>query len=239
MREVAALDRDQLFQLSRINIFSDLDPDTLRRLDGISPSVTVAKGKVLLRPFETNVVLYLLKRGRVRLYRLSEDGKVMTLAILGDGNVFGATKTVALHGRDMYAETMENSLVCAMHQPDVERMLREHPAVAFRLMQVLSARVTDLEEQVASLAHEDVRRRLLHLLASLAQQFGVADGELVRLNLPLTHADLASMVGSTRETVTTTMSALARDGLVRTERRHVSVHPLRISAALAAAPPAS
>lgn len=237
MREVPALDRDQLFQLSRINIFSDLDADTLKRLDGISPSVTVAKGKVLLRPFDASAVLYLLKRGRVRLYRLSEDGKMMTLAILGDGNVFGATQSVALHSRDMYAETMDDSLVCAMHPPDVERMLHDHPRVALRLMQVLSARVNDLEEQIASLAHEDVRRRLLHLLATLAQQFGVADGAFVRLNLPLTHADLASMVGSTRETVTTTMSALAREGLVRTDRRQVSVHPARIAAVLDATRP--
>ena len=227
-----ALDRDQLFYLSRINMFADLDPETLRRLDGISPSATVPKGRVLLRPFESSSVLYLLKRGRVRLYRLSDDGKVMTLAILGDGNVFGATPSVALHSQDVYAETIEDSLVCAMHQPDVERMLHDHPAVALRLMQVLSARVTDLEEQIASLAHDDVRQRLLHLLATLAQQFGVVEGRLVRLNLPLTHADLASMVGSTRETVSTILSTLSREGVVRTDRRKVSVDPVRIAAAL-------
>lgn len=233
------LDRDQLFYLSQINIFTDLDRETLERVNGISPMATVPAGKVLFGADDSPSVLYMLKRGRVRLYRMSDDGRVMTLAILGDGNVFGSTASVALHSRDIYAETMESSLLCAMHQRDVEHMLRDFPSVGLRFMQLLSARVTALEEQLERLAHEDVRKRLVQLLTTLADQFGVPDaGPFTRINLSLTHADLASMVASTRETVSGTLAALSRESLVRTNRRQVSIDRERARTLLARAWPA-
>lgn len=227
------MEAEQLGYLSRINLFADLDRATLATLNGITPMVTVPRGSVILRPGEAAQVLYLLKRGRVRLYRLTPDGRELTLAILGDGNVFGATETVALGSPEMYAKAMDDALVCAMRQGDVERLLRAHPEVALRLVSLLSQRVCELESLVESLAHEDVRQRLLHLLLHLAGDFGVEETDgFTRLDLPLTHEDLATMIGSTRETVTVTLSRLVRENVVRTGRREIALHRRRAQACL-------
>jgi CRP-like cAMP-binding protein len=212
-----------LWYLSRINLFADLDAEALAQIDGVGPMTTVPRGTVLVRPAEPAAALYLLKRGRVRLYRLDAQGRPLTMALLGDGNVFGASEHISLGCDDMYAETMEESLLCAMQRPDVERLLREHPEVGMRLITLLSNRVRELEALVASLAHEDVRRRLLRTLVHLADDFGVAGGGMTRISVPLTHEDLASMVASTRETVTATLARLGREGLVRTGRRTLAI----------------
>lgn len=231
------INEEQLSYLAKVNIFADLDKADLASLQNVSPIVTVAAGTVLLRPDGPRPGLFLLKRGRVRLYRLSNDGKIVTLTILGDGTVFGSTESIALNGRNIHAESMDNCLICIMRQPDVERVIRQYPKVGLRIMQILSSRLADLEDLTESLANDDVRRRVLHLLTHLGKQFGVPDGNFLRLDLPLTHADIASMVGSTRETVTSTLSTLARDGLVRTNRRQLWIEPERVSMALNALAP--
>ena len=218
---------EQLGYLSRINLFADLDPESLARIEGVSPMVTVPRGTVLVRPDEPPAALYLLKRGRVRLYRHDPHGRVLTLALLGDGNVFGSSDAMALGSDDMTAETLEPSVVCAMRRRDLERLLREHPQVGMRLISVLGQRVRELEELVVSLAHEDVRQRLLRALIRLAEDFGDAGGGLARLSVGLTHEDLASMVGSTPETVSMTLARLAEDGVVRTGRRELAVDVVR------------
>lgn len=225
---------EQLSHLARINLFADLDTETLAQLDGISPMTTVSRGTVLVRPEQPAAALYLLKRGRVRLYRLDAQGRPLTLALLGDGNVFGASDSISLGCEDMYAETMEESLLCAMRRPDVERLLRQHPEVGMRLIALLSDRVRELEILVASLAHEDVRRRLVRTLIHLAEQFGEQDGAMTRISVSLSHEDLASMVGSTRETVTATLARLGQEGIVWTGRRVLAIDAARARRALEA-----
>jgi len=185
--------------------------------------VTVPRGSLILRPGDEAWALYLLKRGRVRIYKLYPDGRELTLAILGDGNVFGVTELAAQDSLDIYAEAMDDVLLCTMRRADVESLLRRHPEVAMRLIGLLSQRVHALEALVASLAHEDVRRRLLRLLLELSEDFGVADGEFTRVDVALSHEELATMVGSTRETVTATLSRLAQEGIVRTGRRAIAL----------------
>lgn len=218
---------EQLWHLSRINLFADLDEETLAEIDGISPMTTVSRGTVLVRPDQPAAALFLLKRGRVRLYRLDAQGRPLTLALLGDGNVFGASESISLGCEDMYAETMEESLLCAMRRPDVERLLRRHPEVGMRLIVLLSDRVRELETLVASLAHEDVRRRLVRTLLHLAEQFGEQGGTMTRISVSLSHEDLASMVGSTRETVSATLARLGQEGIVRTGRRELAIDAAR------------
>lgn len=225
---------EQLRYLSRINIFADLDPEMLQQLDRITPMVELPRGTVITSPGDAESVLYLLKRGRVRLYKTTPDGSEVTLAMLGDGNAFGATSSLGLGSPDMYAEAVQSCLLCAMREEDVANLIQRNPQVGLRLISLLGQRVRELEEQVESLSHQDVQERLLRLLLRLADGFGVADGELTRVDVPLSHEEIATMVGSTRKTISATLSQLARLGLVRTGRREVAVDRRRIAEWLAA-----
>ncbi len=219
------MENDQLWYLSRINLFADLDITTLKELDRVSPMVSVPRGSILIRPDEPPSSLYFLKRGHVRLYRIRPDGREVTLAVLGDGNVFGTTGAINLAGEDVYAETMDEALICAMGLADVEELMKRHPNVGLKLVSVLSERIHELEAMVENLTSSEVGPRILFLLVGLARNFGKLEGDgFTRLDVPLTHEDIATMVGSTRETVTATLSRFSREGLVRTGRREIHLN---------------
>ena len=217
------MDGRQLWYLARMRLFADLDAASLARLEGISPLAALPRGTPILGGDPAPQALYLLKRGRVRLFRVSPDGRPVTLALLTAGNVFGSLPSFPLGSPDMQAEAMDEVLICKMQRSDMERLMREHPAVGLRLIEALSRRVRELEDTVASLAHDDVRHRVVRVLLHLCEDFGRQDGALVRIDVPITHDDLAAMVGSTRETVTATLSRLSREDVVRTGRRSIRV----------------
>lgn len=174
-------------------------------------------------PARPEPVLYLLKRGYVRLYRTSPEGRQLTVSLLGPGNVFGELGGLSTGTRHSFAEAATDVLICAMRQEDLERLMRTYPEVAVRMVRLLSGRLRELEDLLEALALSSVRTRLLHLLVKLAQRFGIREGRLSRLHVRLSHQDLADMAGCSRETVTLTLRELMARGLVRTGRRRLWV----------------
>lgn len=219
---------DKLAYLSRINLFKEMAPDQLQEIGRRALMSTASKGALLIRPGDRLDSILLLKEGHVRIFTLSPEGREYTLAILGGGNIFGEIETFSLRSRDMYAEAMDDCVLCVLKRPDVEALVQRAPGFAMRLLEVLSDRLRDAEEAAAQFALGSVKTRLLHILLNLCERYGVPEGEYVRLDLELTHQELANMTGSTRETVSLTLSGFAHEGLVRTGRKQVRVNVKRV-----------
>lgn len=215
---------DKLWYLSQINVLEALPKPSLEEIERLAPMHTAPKGKLILSPENRPDILYLLKRGRVRLYKVGPNGKQFTLGILGGGNIFGEIEAFSAVTRDVYAEAMDDTLICALRRSDLEQILAAQPQLALKMLQALGERLREAEDFLQMLATSDVRSRLLYLLSKLAEQFGVVRGNMVHLDLDLTHQELANMIGSTRETVTATLSALSREGVVRTGRRSIEIN---------------
>lgn len=217
---------DKLWLLSQIDLFRELAPVELQHIADLTQMEAAPKGTLVLDPSAAEPVFYLLKSGRVRLFRVTEDGKEITLAILSAGSVFGEAEALAMTDPEIYAETMDDSVLCVMRRRDFENLIRQHPEVAMRMINILAARLREAEALAEKLAYSDLQSRLLFSLGRLAKRFpGPTDAAgFITLDVSLSHEDLAAMVGSTRETVTVTLSRLARLGLVRTGRRRLAVH---------------
>lgn len=223
---------DKLSYLARINVLQELPRSVLMEIDRRAPMVTATKGSLIMHPGDPRPVLYLLKQGRVRLYKLNAEGKQFTSAILGQGNIFGEIGAFSTGTRDVYAEAMEDCLVCALSRADVEHLLLEHPRLALRILEVTSSRLREAEDLMGQLALGDIRSRLLFLLLKLSMSFGKREGEWIRVQADLTHQELANMIGATRESVSATLAALNREGVVRTGRKELWVHRERAEALL-------
>lgn len=224
---------DKLGYLSRINIMDVLPKETLMQVDQMAPMDLVPKGTFIMTPNRGGEVLYLLKEGRVRIYKVSAEGKEFTTALLGPGNIFGEAGSLSTGTNGAYAEALEETLVCLLRKPDVEDLMRQHPQLALRVVEVLSTRLTQVQELLEQLAMGDVRSRLLYLLLRLAAEFGAEhDGPWVLVSADLTHQDLASMIGATRETVSATLATLGREDIVRTGRKEIRVQTVKAQALL-------
>ncbi|MCC6179861.1 MAG: Crp/Fnr family transcriptional regulator [Chloroflexi bacterium] len=203
--------------LSTIDIFRDLEPQVLSWLAVHTRMVTARRGQHIYTPGETSEALFLLKAGRIRIYRLTVEGKKLVLSTLGPHTFFG---DMPLAGQQMYgtfAETMEDSTICVLGREDLERLIRTRPQVAIRLLEITGRRLLDAESVIEDFAFKGIPGRIATVLLKLS---ATGDGLSV---VGYTHQDIAEMIGSYRETTTQTLDDFKRRGVVEIGRRHIKI----------------
>jgi CRP-like cAMP-binding protein len=212
------MENTKLSYLSNIEVFQDLSPSELEEMDRQTTMSSCEPGRIFYMPEETGEVLFLLKKGRVQLYRLSPNGKKLVVATLGPGAIFGEMMLVGQGMHNTFAEAVDDCLLCVMSRTDVERLMREKPQVAFRFVEAMGARMTSLEKRLEDIAFKSIPARLASLLLRLAEEQG--EGEVVS---GYTHQDLGEILGTYRETITQTLNDFKSDGLVAIGRKRVAI----------------
>ena len=205
----------KLDYLSTIEIFRDLSLAELAEMDRQITMSSCEPGKIFYMPEDSGEVLFLLKKGRVQLYRLSPSGKKLVVATLGPGAIFGEMSLVGQGMHNTFAEAIDECMLCVMSRADVERLMREKPAVALRFMESLGERLTQMERRLEDIAFKSIPARLANLLLRLAQE---EEGDQVT---DYTHQDLGEMLGTYRETITQTLNEFKANGLVEIGRKKV------------------
>jgi CRP-like cAMP-binding protein len=214
-----------ILYLSQFNLMSALSEPDLVEMDSMTSISTLSNHVQIQTPDTFTEGLYFVKRGSVRLYTLNEDGKQFTLDILSEGNVFGEMGSISFGTRSVYIETMEESDICLMNRKRFEQYLIEHPQFMLTLMNVLSERIKGLSEWTQKLALGNLHDKIMHNLVRLAVQVGTVDDEdYCRINLVLTHQEIAWLAGATRESVTSALKELSNRNRIRTGYRTVSLH---------------
>jgi CRP-like cAMP-binding protein len=209
---------NKLNYLSNIEIFQDLSQGELEEMDRQLAMSSCEPGRIFYMPEDTGEVLFLLKKGRVQLYRISPNGKKLVVATLGPGAIFGEMSLVGQGMHNTFAEAVDECLLCVMSRPDVERLMREKPQVTLRLVEALGERMTSLESRLEEIAFKSIPARLASLLLRLAQEQG--EGTVVS---GYTHQELGEMLGTYRETITQTLNDFKSDGLVGISRKRVAI----------------
>ncbi len=215
---------DKLWYLSQIKIFKMMTNEDLEIIDQMASMKMLPKKYVIQRPEHFQKALYLLKKGKIRLYKLDPEGKQFTLGILGGGNVFGEIKSFSLGTRDVYIETLEETLLCTINQELIQTFLLERPKLMLKLLEVLSERLIESNRMLEHMALGDTKERLLYLLVKLSEQFGTEKNKKTKIDLKLTHQELAYMIGSTRESVSIMLKELTEQKLVSINRKSITIN---------------
>jgi len=209
--------KNKLGFLSDMEIFQDLSPKEMEELDRLITLSAVKKGKVFYRPEETGEVLFIVKEGRVQLYRISPEGKKLVIATLGAGTLFGEMPLLGQQLHNTFAEASEESVICIMSRKDLERLFLSKPMVALRVLDITGRRLRDVEERLKSMAFKGIPARLASLLLLLAEE-----NETLEV-VGLTHQDLAETVGTYRETATQVLNDLKSKGLIEIGRKRILI----------------
>ena len=202
--------------LSEIDIFQDLSDQEMEEMDRATTMSTCEPGRVFYGPDESGEVLFLLKRGRVHLYRLSPEGKKLVVAVLEKGAIFGEMTLVGQGMHNTFAEAVDECTLCVMSRTDVERIIRDKPQVALRFMESMANRLREAESKLEDLAFKSIPTRLAALLGDLASES--PSGDLIE---GYTHQDLAEMLGTYRETATQTLNEFKSEGWVEIGRKRI------------------
>lgn len=215
---------NKLWYLSQIKLFESLSEEEVQHMHDFTTMTTYPKGAVLQRPEQPLEGLYFVKTGKLRLYTLHESGKEYTIGILKKGNSFGSTNIFDLGTKNTFIECIEESLVCHFENRQLEDFLYNRPQLMLGIMKTLGKKVEEQQEMLEELAFYDLRHRVLFWLKKLSLEFGIREGEYYIIDLPLSHQDLANMVGATREGVSAILSALSKEGLILSGRKQIRLH---------------
>ena len=208
--------------MSEVDIFTDLDEQEMATIAAAAPMRQFAQGELLYSPTQPMETLFILKQGRVRIFRVSPDGRALTTAILTPGTIFGEMLVLGQQMHDNFAEALDPVTVCVMTRSDVQRFLLSDARIAARISEILGNRVSQLERRLSDTVFKSVPQRVATTLCLLADQEPrrlLARG----IQVQLTHEQVAALAGTSRETTTKILNEYAGQGLVHLGRGRITV----------------
>jgi CRP/FNR family transcriptional regulator len=217
----------KIWCLGEINIFNEINPDEAAEAGLVISEKNATRKEIVLEPEETDKV-YIIKRGHVKLYQLTPDGKRIIIDTLGPGGVFG---NFGGEEAQNFAEASTDTIICIAKKDTFFKMIAEKPQVSYRLMRLLFNRLTQAQDYAAAVASGNVLSKLKFKLSELADKYGETQGEKVKLKERFTHEELADMIGVSRETVTKLLGSLRRRGVIEIDGRNVAFHKEKLELA--------
>ncbi len=206
-----------------VDILEPLSREEIEDLSLRIPDTYVEQGRILYTPQEKSEALFMLKKGRVRIYRVGPDGREFTLTVVGTGTVFGEMSLTAQRLENAYAEAMEPVVICKMRRDDLERLVMDKPQVGLKVMSILSERLSLAEDLMEDIALKEVPARLASFILRLIESEGVVTPDGYKIPTRYTHRQVATMIGSKRETVTKAFTLLQQAGAVELKWRRIHV----------------
>ena len=204
--------------LATIPLFSGLPPEELERFAELTRERSYPKGSVILFQDDPGDSLFVLRDGRVKVVLIGEDGREVILGVLEPGAHFGELALIDDQPRSAHVIAMEDAQLLVLRREDFRRRVEANPTVAWALLTELSRRLRRADVKIGGLVLLDVPGRIARLLLDLADESGSEQVEK-----PLTHQTIAQMIGASRETVSRAMKEFQDAGLIRVERRRISI----------------
>lgn len=200
--------------ISLVPIFNHLDAADLQEMAKATQSESYRRGEIIYRPGEPADKLYIVHRGRIKIYRLSEAGKEQLIRILEPGDFTGELALFSRTVHDDYAEAMEDTELCTMRRNDLQEYLLKYPAISLHILSEFSNRLSHTEKLLARLATESTDKRIAGYLLELSESQGSST-----IKLPMTRKDLAAFLGTTPETVSRKLTEFEQAGWIRQEKQ--------------------
>ncbi|HUB35309.1 MAG TPA: Crp/Fnr family transcriptional regulator [Solirubrobacteraceae bacterium] len=227
--------------LARVPVFSTLVPEDLTRIAELAVPRELEPGQVVFREGDSSDTCYVVRSGRARAIREHSDGRVITLATFGPGDIFGELALFEDERRSATVEAVSPTTVVAVLGPDMRRLMVEHPDISTRLVIALGRRLRETNERLARQSFQTVQSRVASVLLELVDQElaarGSQDGEPPPHREPpsaghsspdvlvtATQADLAQLAGSSRESASRFLAVLERAGAISQGRGRLVVH---------------
>lgn len=216
----------RMWYLKQTDLFSDLEEHELQALARMVREREVPRRRSLHQPGESGDAVCVLKEGRVKISRVTGDGRKLTIDILEAGDLFGELAPGGEPADDVLTEALEDSYVCMMDRDQFAGLLGLRPELALRVVQMVDDRRRKAETRLRDILLYDVPTRLARVLLQLGEQHGIVTTRGIRLNLRLTHEELADLVGCARETVSGILAEFRARGLLDYRGREpLMLHP--------------
>lgn len=211
---MAATSEDTIALLRAVPVFSDLGEDELARVADVAVPRQFVAGEVVFREGDESSTCYVMRHGRARAVREHPDGRSITLANFGPGDIFGELAMFDDERRSATIETLEDTEAIAILGGDMRRLLSEHAEIAVKMLASLGRRLRETNERLARQSFQTVQSRVASVLLQLvagARSEGTEEGDVL---ITSTQASLAQLAGSSRESASRFLAVLERAGII-------------------------
>jgi len=203
--------------LRYVPIFAELDDVTLNIISNLGIRKTFKKDSVVLFEKEVGSALFVIISGRVKISRVSDDGKEVILSILSDSDFFGEMAIIDGQSRSANVTAMDDTEILIVQRNEFLKLLHDYPEISISLLQELTKRLRIADMKIKSLSLKDAEGKVATVILQLADDIGkIKQGTVEIDKLPFQH-DLANMAGTSRETISRTLHSFAKKGLVELE----------------------
>ena len=193
------MNKDTLIQT--VPLFSDLSETSLKVITDKMVARSYDKEKMILIEESAGETFFLISKGTVKITRMSDDGREVILAILGEGDFFGEMALLDGEGRSANVVALEDAEVLTLQRSDFLDILERFPKIAIHLLKELTTRIRHSDQQIESLSLSGAEQRIALVLIRLAEEMGqIKEGTVTIEHIPY-QQDIANMAGTSRETV--------------------------------------
>lgn len=200
-----------------------LDPVDRKDLLNLARRIAVNKGRFVYRTGDRKRAVYILLRGRVKVFKETFEGREVILWFCFPGEIFGMAPVPEGKGRQVNTQACEDSEIAVIGDADFDRFLNDRPRVSRLCIRAMSARLGVLSKILVYLVSDDAHTRIAKLILQLGARYGVKSGRQTLIQMPLTHQEIADMTGANRQTVTRILGDLRREGALMIVNRRIRI----------------
>src|SRR6266571_347825 len=210
--------------LKQVPLFADLADEDIRELMSVAKRRTFRSGEVIFHREDPGQVLYVIKEGKVKISLISPDGQEISLVVFGKGEYFGELVLIDRLPRSADAIALEKVECYTLQRSDFQKAIMKNPQIAIQVMEVLSKRLRIADQMIEDLIFLDVYGRVAKKLLELADAHGAKVEDGIRIDVRLTQQELASMVGSSRESVNKVMGYFTDKNFISADKHKITLH---------------
>jgi len=216
-----------LWYFESVNLFDVLCPHKTKVMDQKHEFRSFKKDQFIYIPNEEASHIYMIAQGRVKIGHYLDDGQEVVSAILTTGEIFGELALAGEEKRRDFAQVMDNDTeICPLSIDELKSLMKEDKELSFRLLKLVGLRLMRLERKLELLVFKDARTRIIEFLKDAASWKGKKVGFETMIPTKLTHKDIASLTGTSRQTVTTILNELKEQNLIYFDRKKILIRDL-------------
>ena len=223
-----------LLLLRGFDVFEHITDEEYEELDLVHNYLEATPGEYIYFPHQNRNKLYFTKDGFIKLGYIDEQGNEVIKEIIQKGEVFGQLTLEKNNDEDEFAQAYKSNVsLCAFTMEDFIRLLQRKPEMAIAFSFHLGNKLRKVENRLLNILNKDVKSRLIQLLLQLAaDNNSIADNRAV-IDKFLTHEDIAKLIGSSRQTVTTTINLFEKQELITVTKKHININDVSLLKKLA------
>lgn len=221
---MVATSEETIALLHQVPVFSTLADEQLARVAAVAVPRRFEAGAAVFHEGDQSDTCYIVRSGHVRAVREHTDGRTITLATLGPGDIFGELAIFDDERRSATVETLEETEAVAILGGDMRRLLREHPDISVKLLGALSRRLRETNERLTRQSFQTVQSRVASVLAELVTAARSEGADADDILITATQTDLAQLAGSSRESASRFLAVLERAGIITQGRGKLTIH---------------